>query len=204
MKLVKQKGLAPVVIVVLIAALAVGGYLIYKLPRTAVPPPTPQTTPMSSPTPNPSPAPADAGETTNWKTYTDSQIGYSIKYPQEIILPRSNCDTFVLPASEGERIRVQNQKRSGMELAFKIEGLEFAVCEMANEQRLTPEQFAKIHSPESQFTPMSLDNQSGVTAYTEIFINSPQNKILRIWYRYSRREDKLIVDQILSTFKFLP
>lgn len=43
-----QAGLTPIVVVVLIGILVVGGYLIYKLPRTSVAPLTPQAT--TSPT----------------------------------------------------------------------------------------------------------------------------------------------------------
>ncbi len=68
-----QKGLAPIIIVILIAV-ALGGYLLYK----QQPKPTlssPQTTySTSSPT---------TDETANWKTYTNSIYQFSFDYPQD-------------------------------------------------------------------------------------------------------------------------
>ncbi len=84
-----QKGIAPILIVILLAAL-VAGYLIwsgYSNNRTK-PIPTTQTaqvtnppstststaTPSSSQTPN---------ETTNWKIYVSKERGFSIEYPPD-------------------------------------------------------------------------------------------------------------------------
>ena len=65
----KQKGLAPILIVILIA-LAVGGYLYYQ--KQNKPTSVPQQNTQSSPTSN---------ETIIWKTYKDSEIGFMINYP---------------------------------------------------------------------------------------------------------------------------
>lgn len=68
----KQKGLAPLLIVIIIA-LAVGGYLIYQ--RQPKPNPTPN--PLPQQTTQPSPSPID--KTANWKTYNRGDL--SLKYP---------------------------------------------------------------------------------------------------------------------------
>lgn len=76
----RQKGLAPILIVILIA-LAVGGYLVYSKQTT-----------QSTPAPKAaSPVPTDTGETANpdsiganWKTYTNTLYGYLIKLPPEL------------------------------------------------------------------------------------------------------------------------
>lgn len=60
------------------AVLAVGGYLIYKLPRTSVTPQTPQTTPAPTPSSTPD-------ETANWKTFTSEDKTFSFKYPPQWI-----------------------------------------------------------------------------------------------------------------------
>ncbi len=51
-----------------------------------------QTPQPISPTPSPdaSPAPTGAGETANWKTYTNTKAGYSIKYPDDYTLTVDN------------------------------------------------------------------------------------------------------------------
>lgn len=77
----KQKGLIPIVIILLIAILVVGGYLIYKLPRTGVTPSTPQPTQLTSVL-IPKNESTNSAEITNWKTYTNNTYKYSFKYPE--------------------------------------------------------------------------------------------------------------------------
>lgn len=71
----KQKGFSSVQILIAIVILAVAG-LAYsgKLPIPS------QT---GSPTPTPTPEVAQIKETENWKTYTNSKDGFSIRYPKE-------------------------------------------------------------------------------------------------------------------------
>lgn len=99
-----QKGIAPILIVILLAAALIGGYLVYtnysnlsrensRDNRTKItqPPPTTQPKPKPSPIPSDitpesttsaaSPVPNGTGETANWKTYTDNERGFSYKYP---------------------------------------------------------------------------------------------------------------------------
>lgn len=79
----KQKGLAPILIVILIA-LAIGGYLIYQKQTKPVSVSQPVT--QSSPSSAVSPVPNGTGETTNWKTYTNKEYGYYLKYPSSWII----------------------------------------------------------------------------------------------------------------------
>lgn len=73
----KQKGLAPILIVLLITA-AVGGYLIYsgKINVSQIKP-TPTYRPPDATTMSKS----QNDETANWKTYTNTQFGFSFQYP---------------------------------------------------------------------------------------------------------------------------
>ncbi len=84
----KQKGFAPILIVLLIA-LAVGGYLLYQKQTR----PDVVSQPVVQPSSNPviSPVASDSAETTNsdliganWKTYTNTntKYGFSVKYPE--------------------------------------------------------------------------------------------------------------------------
>lgn len=84
-----QKGLAPILIVVLIAVLAVGGYLLYnqQTKLTSAPQPTTQSTPAPSVNPTESAEPVDIS---NWKTYTNSKYGYSVKYPNNAVYSESD------------------------------------------------------------------------------------------------------------------
>ncbi|MDP3974264.1 MAG: hypothetical protein Q8P92_05535 [Candidatus Daviesbacteria bacterium] len=78
----KQKGLAPILIVLLIAA-AIGGYLIYA-GKINLNKPTPQQTIQPSTTSDASPAPTGAVETANWKTYTNKEYRIQFKYPADL------------------------------------------------------------------------------------------------------------------------
>lgn len=71
----KQKGLAPILIVLLIA-LAVGGYLLYQK----------QTKPVSISQSSPTPIASD--ETANWKIF-NSNLSFSFKYPQNFWITSS-------------------------------------------------------------------------------------------------------------------
>ncbi len=214
-----QKGFAPILIVILIAII-VGGYLIYKyvgfcgsncIDESKVFPADSASLIKQTPQPIATPQVASVlDETANWKTYRDQQIRFELQYPSEMILPRSNCDTFVLPASDNERKQVENLKKSGQEIALTITGLEFAVCEMSNPKELSLKEFAEQHSPQFNFTEFNVSDQVGLKLESkaagknvgEIFVISPDNSIIRIWYRYTLNKDEEIVNQILSTFKF--
>lgn len=91
--LVKQKGLAPLVIIILIA-LAVGGVLLYQ--KQFKPTPVLQ----SSPNPVATPASIGTGETANpdligvnWKTYTSGW--WSIKYPPNFVSTNGRYGSYI-------------------------------------------------------------------------------------------------------------
>ncbi|MDO8570373.1 MAG: PsbP-related protein [Candidatus Daviesbacteria bacterium] len=65
----KQKGLAPLLVIVLVAVIAVGGYLLYQK----------QTKPVSQLVVQPTPISAE--ESTDWKTYTNEKYNYQFDYP---------------------------------------------------------------------------------------------------------------------------
>lgn len=76
----KQKGFIPILIVLLTAA-AIGGYLIYSgkinIPQKQVA----QTLKSDA-----SPAPTGDAETANWKTYISDKYGYSFQYPANLTI----------------------------------------------------------------------------------------------------------------------
>lgn len=82
-----QKGFSPLIIIlgiILVIGIASGAYYFGK---TQVPKPQSQNPvitsqiPQTTPTPSPSPAPSGAGETANWKTYTNNY--FTFKYPTD-------------------------------------------------------------------------------------------------------------------------
>ncbi len=84
-----QKGFAPILIVILVALIAgAGGLLVYQKSKPATTPEPITQQPSPSPIPDASPVPTGVDETTNpdliganWKTYTNMEFGYSLKYP---------------------------------------------------------------------------------------------------------------------------
>lgn len=74
----KQKGLAPILVVVLLAVAIIGGYLIYQQQtKTTIAPQVAQ--PSSAPVSTSSAT--NSAETANWKTYTSPNNLYSFRYP---------------------------------------------------------------------------------------------------------------------------
>jgi len=95
-----QSGLAPILIVVLVAILGVGGYFLYTSLRAN--PAKPESvaiypTPVSVSTPTPKPESTSSADMANWKTYANSKYNFSFKYPgswlygelykQEVVYP---------------------------------------------------------------------------------------------------------------------
>ena len=72
----KQKGFAPIIIIVLVAIVASGVYFLGT--KNILKLPTSFSLPTISPSPTPTPDP-----TANWKTYTNYEYGYSVKYPSD-------------------------------------------------------------------------------------------------------------------------
>jgi len=87
----RQKCIAPILIVILIAV-AVGGYLLYQ--EQTKPVVVPQTISQSSPSPVVSPVASSSAEIANWKTYTNIQDGYSMKYRQDFVVTNRDTWTF--------------------------------------------------------------------------------------------------------------
>lgn len=84
----RNKGFAPIIILVLIT-LAVVGYIGYKYLQSTNQPFNQSTSPSPSPTPTPDP-------TANWKTYTDKGKEYSLKYPSQYFYQESGDGAAVV------------------------------------------------------------------------------------------------------------
>lgn len=83
----RQKGIAPILIIILIAV-AVGGYLLYQKQLKSV------SVSQSSPSPVASPVASSSAEIANWKTYTNIQDGYSMKYRQDFVITKRDFWTI--------------------------------------------------------------------------------------------------------------
>ncbi|MDD2822705.1 MAG: hypothetical protein PHQ59_01355 [Candidatus Daviesbacteria bacterium] len=85
--MLKEKGFAPIIIIlgiVLFLGIVGGVYYFSKNSSSAI-----KNNPVNTPTPT---ATLKVDETTNWKTYTNTEYGYSIKYPENISLEEMGVD----------------------------------------------------------------------------------------------------------------
>ncbi len=88
----KQSGLAPILIILLVAILGIGGYFAYKSSLKTAPAPVVNSTPSSST----NPISTSSAETANWKTYTSSKFKYTFKYSNDWNVVQSNEDATLL------------------------------------------------------------------------------------------------------------
>ena len=92
----QQKGFIEIVLIgVIVVLLAIGGYFAFrKNSAPVVEQPTPNPAPIVTQTNTPVTTPATADETANWKTYTNSQYGFELKYPSTWLSKVLNGNTF--------------------------------------------------------------------------------------------------------------
>lgn len=207
----KQKGFTPILIVLLVAVLGIVGYFIYTNYSNS----QSKTEPVVTQT-NPIPTPAESTTSTemaNWKTYTNTYLGYSLKYPPDWILSDSGGGT-IIKASEAigsgpEPVEYfiwfslyeNPQHKSFKEVVTTIEGLpkdvqdkfEYSADQIAGFPVYRTTSLPSAHGAESVFFTDSKGN------YIEVAFNpySKQNP----WPQQDRFYK--IFGQILSTFRFL-
>ncbi len=199
-----QKGFAPILIILLIA-LAVGGYSIYSNYLNNQTKPTPQPTTHS--TPQPSPSPAD--EIANWKTYTNTKYGFSLKYPPTYILLDSGVGTPCIVSSQdklnnslsqGICINVSladiytNYEQASMLLIQNYE--KDNTGKIPQHKIEEPDKITIIKGPYS-FPEAKLENVYERTTYWKY-----KGGAVTAGYHNVNKNEADIYDQILSTFKF--
>lgn len=194
---VRQAGLAPIVLVLLMAALAVGGYLIYSRQAKFTPP---QQTTQPSPSPVTTSVPNDTGvnsepsgsaETTNWKTYTSSKLNLSFKYPSNFSYKEdtNNATQDIIDFKSGNKeFRLDRLvAEAGNEAPYNITNI------TKNFNEVT----WKVVTPE-QTTQYCDAGNCGKTA--------PNYYVYKKGYRYSftyySNDLRDLIEKILSTFKF--
>lgn len=190
---VNQKGLVPILIVLILAAL-VGGYLIYQ--RQLKPVPTTTLSPQQTTQPSPSPAdtspvpngtgasgtPNGVAETAHWKTYTDDKKQFSFKYPKEW-----NYDVVYFDGGGA--------------------GVGFYTDDIKNNRQLTinilkNEDFDKL-AKELNLTNQEilLDGHRVLRYETGIYVQLNSSDVLSI-YRSQYPDENKYLESILSTFRF--
>lgn len=205
-----QKGLAPILIVILIAA-GLGGYLIYQKQTRSTPAPQPTTQP--SPSPAASPVQTDTGETANWKTYKNQH--YSFRYPKNWTIVASDSDQRLFPPGEdiegiGYRIWMLTLDKSrGVDISAPV-GTKKEIAHRVFERKVEDIIIDDIKSikVENDVLP-----DSGTDGLNRSGVKIPlKDKVVNLWLMCGDSEEgdqfceqyRVVFDQILSTLKFLP
>lgn len=94
--------------------------------------------------------------TNDWLIFRDEFIGYTISYPPEMISPKENCGSFILPADAKEREQVVEQQKSSTEIGLILKGLRLNICSLANPNNLSVEEFAAEYAKDRSFRPETI------------------------------------------------
>lgn len=206
-----QKGLVPILIIVAILAIFLGGYLLGQQ-QTKLPGILSQPTTQSSPTPDP---------TANWKTYTSEKYGFSIKYPNDwsVRVTSAAADPYIyidlnIKASWGESagpeagfpytIAITEHKNTKKE-SFK----DFVTKDLSEELK---NNFTFQQEKIGSYTFYRTDKLPSAYGALNVYITEDGGRYISIdLIPYSlddppNNQDKVLptFNQILSTFKFLP
>ena len=157
---------------------------------------TPQPTSTPSPS-NTSPAPTGTAETANWKTYTNTAFGYSIKFP----------DTYAVSSqSDKEKSQLGDASRC---IVTKIDGkCSVLINSFKNTAKLSLEEWVKKYEiPLSTYSGNAKISKSNLNGYNAL---SARNETQVVYYLENNSNIFYIESSInqedlsiLDTFKFL-
>lgn len=155
---------------------------------------------VSKEVPTSTPTPTD--ETTTWKTYTNKDYSFSLKYPSEFQYINENPNNSVLILNE-------NFKAAQISFSNSNSGLSSSIIFWSTNQQKAIENLNKLIADNS-YKKVIVDGSHGV--YMEIKATGSTDQPSIHWY-YFGRDGKVIavqgnyvevkkIEQILSTFKF--
>ncbi len=227
-----QKGLAPILIIILIATLALGGYLVYQKYQVTHTPP--QTTPydpvacsqdaklcpdgsyVSRVGPNCefAPCPSTGSDISNWKTYTNTEYKITFKYPPSFLIAAeetiSNAYGIFFARSEIEKQEVEEclKQYECYSIPFDIS---FKVISKLPNKTLNDVIWDDSRADSTNFSFTNIDNlpslQEQITGVNEsIVYHTYVDRDKTVFHiQIGKAKDlEINVDQILSTFRFLP
>lgn len=176
-----QKGLAPILIVLLLA-LALGGYLVYQR--------------QTKSNPVASPAPTTAGETANWKTYANQKYHFQINYPNS---NNWHLGAYIENNSHPE-IFIENDR--GTHMGLLLPGNPDANNLNVNIIKQEP---ISVGTKQILFNYFITTSFPHLSAYTYLDQSNDTQSVKTIVFYLSKTDeerDLAIIKQILSTFKF--
>lgn len=204
----KQKGMTPLVVVVLVAV-TIAGYVIYQKQFKQVT--APQQV-QSTPAPIPIPESTSSAETTNWKIYTNTKYGYTLKYPNNWYVWKDVEDDW-----SDTQIIDDHPEDGRLYKSISIQVIKEVGPQWAN----TKAYFDEVYNRADKSLRFLLDETQAVnqieksnpktatSAYYSIKVYAfKDNRVFVLSLlgpdEQSIQSKKKIFDQILSTFKFLP
>jgi len=182
----KKGNVVVIAIIVAIVAITAGviGFLLAKKIQAPVVEPAAQT-----------PVTQSADETTDWKTYTNTQYGYEFKYPSNynIEQPTQIKDVVVIHIPK---------KQEYMQIQFfntepKINDYEPLGAQLAGDSLLGGKKSLKYHTEK----PIILEGTLKDIPYTDYVVVLSKSSYLEISY-YGHNNVEASFEKILSTFKF--
>lgn len=208
----KQNGLAPILIVLLIA-LTVVGYLLYQ---NQTKPAVSRSVAQPSPSPVATPVASDSAEITNWKTYTNTDGRYSIKYSNDYSLkeidsikspekfPAGKKQVVINPSDEKLNFSIYISYYPIPDLSQANEVMQqVAGCDRANEQEIS-------HAPKGK--DFLIDNQKAIlyedslcaqfTAANFYILQNDNVYSISVVSTEKYSLHKATAEEILSTFRF--
>lgn len=182
-----SRGFAPILIVVILGAIGIIGYLVVA-----------QSAKQSQPTPSSATQESIQQPPENWKTYTDSQYNYSIQYPDNLLPEKSSNDIYLSFVSFGNLSDEQNPWFSVSVRDTKLEDeVKFvkwqsshSLVTLVKEEEITMNGYAAVRL---EYEPQRPDVGK---PDTYIIVNNGK-------YSFTLYAETESIDQILSTFQFL-
>ena len=190
-----QRGFAHIVLILIIAAVLIGGgyYLYTKQNRSVTVSPTPTASGKVSATPSPSMS-ATPNSTAGWKTYTNTELGISIEYPANWPVVESNPkETLIKGVRIGDQGSMQDQ------------GKDFIQINLDTRDNLNQLRGLYTNGGYKEQI-ITIDGQQAYSYQDmnsrELFIYVAHNS--KIYYIAVAPRDADYIQKALSTFKFIP
>lgn len=202
----KQKGIAPILIVILIA-IALGGFLIYQ--KQTKPILLPQQTPQ--PAANPIDVHIPSGETTGWQIYTNKDYGYVINYPSDWILISESEDAHYIQiygtkATKFSQVSPNNPPGSYFAISVIKAPANLALEEWLKQNNTTDQQSAIISIDNIRafkYSQSDIVGDIGKDSFL-VWVKKGEKiyKIVSVSFEGYTAPSENVYSQILSTFKF--
>lgn len=185
------------IVLLILLIFSFGGYylILPKMGINVLPTPTPTPTIIKLPTPTPDP-------TANWKTYTNNSLGIYFKYPQNYILKQTSAEQtiFSIESSDKSSFQLLIYKNSNNLSLKDYESKNTGKSGMGPNVYYPNAKLVKFENMEAYYEEKEISCFSKCGSY--VWTN--KDNIYKLMGSIQNKPDqKQILDQILSTLKFL-